>query len=247
MGVELTGKVAVVTGASGGLGVFATQLCAVSGAHAIGVISDDAKTDYVLSMGAKAVLNRKTFSGDEGERVMIAWSDPHPEYAGRDFFEVQQELGLDVDEAIDHLSPAGGIYFQMAEEDVRTILQYPETMIGSDGLPNDRHPHPRLWGTFPRVIGHYGRDLGLFSVETAVYKMTGLTARQFRLKDRGFIRVGCKADVTIFDPETIRDVADWASPHAMSIGIERVFVNGTEDWRDGRHTNAAPGQVIRRH
>ena len=194
-----------------------------------------------------SMLNRKTFSGDEGEQVMIAWSDPHPEYAGRDFFEVQEELGMGVDEAIDYLSPAGGIYFQMAEEDVRTIMQYPETMIGSDGLPNDRHPHPRLWGTFPRVIGHYGRDLGLFTIETAVYKMTGLTARQFRLKDRGFIRVGCKADITIFDPGTIRDVADWAHPHEMSAGIERVFVNGTEVWRDGRHTNAAPGQVVRRH
>ncbi|MFB2553181.1 N-acyl-D-amino-acid deacylase family protein [Ensifer soli] len=194
-----------------------------------------------------SMLNRKTFSGDAGEKVMIAWSDPHPEHAGRDFFEVQQELGLDVDAAIDYLSPAGGIYFQMAEADVRTILAYPETMIGSDGLPNDRHPHPRLWGTFPRVIGHYGRDLGLFPIETAVYKMTGLTARQFRLKDRGFIRVGCKADVTIFDPETIRDLADWANPHEMSVGIERVLVNGTEVWRDGRHTNATPGEVIRRH
>ena len=79
------------------------------------------------------------------------------------------------------------------------------------------------------MIGHYGRDLGLFSVETAVYKMTGLTARQFRLKDRGFIRVGCKADVTIFDPATIRDVADWSHPHEMSVGIMCVFVNGTED------------------
>jgi N-acyl-D-amino-acid deacylase len=192
-----------------------------------------------------SMLNRKTFN--DGERVMIAWSDPHPEYAGRDLSDVQQELGLDVDAAIEHLSPAGGIYFQMAEDDVRRILAYPETMIGSDGLPNDRHPHPRLWGTFPRVIGHYGRDLGLFSMETAIHKMTGLTARQFRLRDRGFIRVGCKADITVFNPKTIKDVADWSHPHEMSIGIERVFVNGTEVWRDGRHTNAAPGQVIRRH
>jgi N-acyl-D-amino-acid deacylase len=135
----------------------------------------------------------------------------------------------------------------MAENDVRRILSYPETMIGSDGLPNDHHPHPRLWGTFPRVIGHYGRDLRLFSMETAVHKMTGLTARQFRLADRGFIRVGCNADITIFDPMIIKDVADWAHPDRMSVGIERVFVNGTEVWRDGRHTNATPGQVIRRH
>lgn len=192
-----------------------------------------------------SVLNRRTFH-DEDDKVMVAWSTPHPEHAGRDLGELRAELGMSLDEVIDYLSPAGAIYFQMAEEDVRRILAYPQTMIGSDGLPNDTHPHPRLWGTFPRVLGHYSRDLGLFSLETAVHKMTGLTAMQFRLPDRGFIRVGAKADITIFDPDSVADVADWANPHEPSIGIERVFVNGTEVWRDGRHTNATPGQVIRK-
>jgi len=76
--------------------------------------------------------------------------------------------------------------------------------------------------------------------------MTGLTATQFRLPDRGFIRAGAKADITIFDPAKVIDVADWANPHESSRGIERVFVNGTEVWRDGGHTNATPGEVIRR-
>ena len=192
-----------------------------------------------------SVLNRRTFH-DEDDKVMIAWSTPHPECAGRDLAELRAELGMTLDQVIDYLSPAGAIYFQMAEDDVRRILGYAETMIGSDGLPNDAHPHPRLWGTFPRVLGHYSRDLGLFSLETAVHKMTGLTATQFRLPDRGFIRVDAKADITIFDPDHIRDVADWSKPREPSIGIEHVFVNGTEVWRDGRHTNATPGQVIRR-
>lgn len=192
-----------------------------------------------------SVLNRRTFH-DEDDKVMVAWSTPHPEHAGRDLAELRAELGMTLDEAIDYLSPAGGIYFQMAEHDVRRILAYPDTMIGSDGLPNDTHPHPRLWGTFPRVLGHYSRDLGLFTLETAIHKMTGLTATQFRLPDRGFIRVGAKADITVFDASTVRDVADWAHPHEVSVGIERVFVNGIEVWRDGRHTNATPGQVVRR-
>jgi N-acyl-D-amino-acid deacylase len=192
-----------------------------------------------------SMLNRRTFH-EENDHVVVAWSTPHPEHAGRDLRELRQELCMNLDEVIDYLSPAGGIYFQMAEEDVRRILLYPETMIGSDGLPNDTHPHPRLWGTFPRVLGHYSRDLGLFSLETAVHKMTGLTATQFRLQDRGFIRIGCKADITLFDPETVRDLADWSHPHEQSVGIERVFVNGVEVWREGRHTNATPGQVIRR-
>lgn len=192
-----------------------------------------------------SVLNRRTFH-DEDDKVMVAWSTPHAEHAGRDLAELRAELGMTLDEVIDYLSPAGGIYFQMAEDDVQRILAYPETMIGSDGLPNDTHPHPRLWGTFPRVLGRYSRDLGLFSLETAVHKMTGLTATQFRLSDRGFIRAGAKADITIFDPAKVIDVADWANPHKSSRGIERVFVNGTEVWRDGGHTNATPGEVIRR-
>ena len=192
-----------------------------------------------------SVLNRRTFH-DEDDKVMVAWSTPHAEHAGRDLAELRAELGMTLDEVIDYLSPAGGIYFQMAEDDVQRILAYPETMIGSDGLPNDTHPHPRLWGTFPRVLGRYSRDLGLFSLETAVHKMTGLTATQFRLSDRGFIRAGAKADITIFDPAKVIDVADWANPHESSRGIERVFVNGTEVWRDGGHTNATPGEVIRR-
>jgi N-acyl-D-amino-acid deacylase len=192
-----------------------------------------------------SVLNRRTFH-DEDDKVMIAWSTPHPEHAGRDLAELRAELSMTLDEVIEYLSPAGAIYFQMAEDDVRRILAYPDTMIGSDGLPNDTHPHPRLWGTFPRVLGHYSRDLGLFNLETAVHKMTGLTATQFRLPDRGFIRVGAKADITLFDAGRVRDVADWANPQELSLGIEHVFVNGIEVWRDGRHTNATPGQVVRR-
>jgi N-acyl-D-amino-acid deacylase len=99
-------------------------------------------------------------------------------------------------------------------------------MIGSDGLPHDRHPHPRLWGAFPRVFARYWRERGLFTLEQAVHKMTGLTARNFRLADRGLLRANAFADVVVFDPATIADTATFEAPISVSRGIRQVFVNG---------------------
>ena len=130
-------------------------------------------------------------------------------------------------EAARRLVPAGAVYFQMIEEDVRKILAFPATMIGSDGLPRDKHPHPRLWGTFPRVLGQYSRDVGLFPLETAVHKMTGLSAQTFNLKDRGVVREGAYADLVLFDPATVADVATFESPTRLARGISDVLVNGT--------------------
>ena len=105
--------------------------------------------------------------------------------------------------AAERLTPAGAIYFQMDEPDVQRIMAHRLSMIGSDGLPHDSYPHPRLWGTFPRVLGHYARDLGLFSLEEAVRKMTGHTAAVFGMTDRGVIREGAYADLVLFDPDTV--------------------------------------------
>lgn len=198
---------------------------------------------YPYTAGS-SVLDPKTVVNTE--RVVVSWSEPHPEYAGRDLDDIANELGKSVEATVEYLSPAGGIFFMMAEEDVRRILAYEGTMIGSDGLPNDKHPHPRLWGTFPRVLGHYSRDLGLIELTDAVHRMTGLTARSFGLTDRGLIRVGCKADLTLFDKEEIADVADWNKPTAVARGIAMVLVNGVTVWRDGAHTGARPGQVLAR-
>jgi len=141
--------------------------------------------------------------------------------------------------------PAGGIFFMMDEADVRRILAYPHTMIGSDGLPHDAHPHPRLWGTFARVLGHYARDVGLFSLEEAVRKMTSLTAAQFGLGGRGVIREGAYADLVLFDPDQIRDAATFERPKVPAIGVALVVVNGRVVWRDGAHTGARPGRALR--
>jgi N-acyl-D-aspartate/D-glutamate deacylase len=162
----------------------------------------------------------------EDIRTTVSWCAPHPEFAGRDLGEIAHEWGCTMREAAERLNPAGGIYFQMDEADVRRILAFPRTMIGSDGLPHDTHPHPRLWGAFPRVLGHYARDERLFSLEEAVRKMTGLTAEQFGVQDRGLLREGLAADLVLFDPARVRDTATFEKPIAPAEGIERVIVNG---------------------
>ena len=179
-------------------------------------------------------------------RVIVSWSKPLPEYAGQDLTDIAKKMNCSQEEAIKCLLPAGAIYFKMDEADVQRILKFDQTMIGSDGLPHDASPHPRLWGSFPRVLGHYGRLLGLFPLETAVYKMTGLTAKNFGLKDRGVLREGAYADLTLFDADTVDEVATYATPIAPARGIEAVIVNGAMVWRDGRATGARPGRVLHR-
>jgi N-acyl-D-amino-acid deacylase len=152
----------------------------------------------------------------------------------------------DITVPLEELLPAGAIYFSMDEADVQRILSFEHTMVGSDGLPHDAAPHPRLWGTFPRVLGHYSRGLGLFPLETAVYKMTGLTARTFGLKDRGVLRSGMAADITLFDPGEIDEAGTFAKPIQPAKGIDTVIVNGAVVWRDGQSTGARPGRVLKR-
>ncbi|MFA5521560.1 MAG: D-aminoacylase [Castellaniella sp.] len=183
---------------------------------------------------------------EAARRTTISWSKGLPQYAGRDFAEVVRELGGSQEEAFRRLLPAGAIYHSMDEDDVEAILAFEPTMIGSDGLPHDVKPHPRLWGTFPRVLGHYSRDQGLFSLETAVHKMTGLSAQNFGLAERGLIREGYFADLTLFDPDTVADVTSFEDSVQASAGIEFVMVNGRMVWQDGRATGERPGRVLGR-
>jgi N-acyl-D-amino-acid deacylase len=133
----------------------------------------------------------------------------------------------------------------MSELDVGRILAYPGTMIGSDGIPLQSKPHPRLWGTFPRVLGHYCRGRGLFSLETAVHKMTGLTAQRFGLADRGLIAPGMAADLCVFDADTVIDRATFDEPEQPSAGIDWVLVNGRVAWRQGE-PGAMAGRLLTR-
>jgi N-acyl-D-amino-acid deacylase len=158
--------------------------------------------------------------------VMLTWSEPHPDVTGRLLADVAREWGVDQQEACRRLQPGGACYFQMNEDDVERVVAHPRTMIGSDGLPHDLHPHPRLWGAFPRVFARYWRERGLFTLEQAVHKMTGLTARNMRIAGRGELRPGAMADVVVFDPAVIADTATYERPRSISVGIDRVYVNG---------------------
>jgi N-acyl-D-amino-acid deacylase len=182
----------------------------------------------------------------QSTRILVTWSKPHPEFSGLDLDEVARRLGVSKADAAEKLKPAGAIYFMLDENDVQRILKFDDTMIGSDGLPHDAKPHPRLWGTFPRVLGHYSRDLKLFPLEVAVHKMTGLTAAKFGLEGRGVLRPGAHADITLFDADTVIDKADFQNSTEPAAGIVTVIVNGTPVWRDGKATGVRPGRVLAR-
>lgn len=180
------------------------------------------------------------------EKVLVTWSESHPECAGRVFEDIRREWGTGIEETVARLQPAGAIYYQMDEADLRRVLAFEDAMIGSDGLPHDTHPHPRLWGTFPRVLGHYAREEKLLPLEQAIRRMTSVPAAVFGLKDRGALRQGAYADVVIFDPDAVIDAATFETPTLIAPGIDRVMVNGQPVWQKGATTDARPGRVLSR-
>jgi N-acyl-D-amino-acid deacylase len=182
----------------------------------------------------------------QSDDVLVTWSKADPSAAGRSLFALAKERGMDPVALAGRLQPAGAVYFAMSQEDVNRILSHPMAMIGSDGLAHDVSPHPRLWGSFPRVLGHYVRELRLFSLETAVHKMTGLSARRFGLRGRGVLAVGNAADIVLFDENAVADRASFAQPTLVSAGIESVWVNGRLACRRGETRDVHAGRVLRR-
>lgn len=165
--------------------------------------------------------------------ILITWSDPHPEKAKQTLQTIADQWQVSLLEAAKRLQPAGAVYHGMKEDDVRKFISLPYSMIGSDGLPCDPHPHPRLWGTFPRMLGRYCRDEKLLNLSQAIHKMTGLSATEFSLKQRGFIREGYYADIVLFNAATVADAADFNNPVSISKGIELVWVNGQLSFQTG--------------
>ena len=177
--------------------------------------------------------------------VIITSSRTLPATAGRSLDSLAAEWGCTREEALRRVMPGTGMYFLMHEDDVARVLSHPATMIGSDGISSDAYPHPRLWGAFTRVLGPYCRDQKLFPLETAVQKMTGMTAQAFGLTGRGKVETGYMADLVVFDPCSVADLASYDKPEQPSRGISMVFVNGQCVWRHGEHTGARPGRVLR--
>jgi len=146
----------------------------------------------------------------------------------------------------------GMVSFSQSLDNVAKVLAHPLLMIGSDSIPlfagdGDKpgKPHPRTYGTFPRVLGEYARDRGLFSLETAVHKMTGMPAARLRLPKRGLLREGFAADIAVFNPATVRDESTYADPHRYPTGISYVIVNGAAVVDGGRFASSRPGRILR--
>ncbi len=183
---------------------------------------------------------------DPRVRIEITWSTPFPTAAGHTLADIASDWNLTHVDAARRLQPAGAIYHSIDEGDMRRILAHPATMIGSDGLPWDQHPHPRLWGAFPRVLGRYCRDQKLFSLPEAIHKMTTMSARRFGLAQRGAIAENYWADLVLFNPDTIEDSATFADPVRPARGIERVWVNGTLSYTAQGLTGNRAGRFLAR-
>jgi N-acyl-D-aspartate/D-glutamate deacylase len=178
--------------------------------------------------------------------ITITWSARHPEQAGKSLAAIAAGWEIPQLEAARRLQPAGAIYHSIDERDMRRILAHPATMIGSDGLPEDPRPHPRLWGTFPRVLGRYCREEKLFSLPRAIHKMTAMPAQRFGLPQRGMVREGYFADLVLFDPETIIDTATFSDPIQPACGIEGVWVNGVLSYAAQGATGERAGSFLAR-
>jgi N-acyl-D-amino-acid deacylase len=180
------------------------------------------------------------------KRVIVTRSGKYPRAAGRDLADLAREWSMPLDKTANRLAPAGAIYFDMDEVDLQRFLAFPDAMIGSYGLLNDAHPHPRLWGSFPRFLGHYARDIGLFPFAEAIRRVTTVPARRFGLKGRGRIAPGFHADLVLFDPAIIADKTTYADPKRPAHGIAKVWVNGSVVWDGNRATTERAGTLLRR-
>jgi len=203
------------------------------------------------------IRSEETETGRAWDRIVIARARHHPEYSGRSVADLAREAGKDpldwtCDTLVEHDGAVDIVHHSMSEEDVRFVMRQQWIAIGSDSRANAPYgplsfgkPHPRSYGTFPRVLGRYARDERVLELEDAVRKMTSLTARHLRLRDRGTISVGAAADVVVFDPATVADTATYDDPHRYPTGVEHVIVNGHMTIESGETTDERAGRFLR--
>jgi N-acyl-D-amino-acid deacylase len=204
--------------------------------------------------------NRAAWDNRGGVRewsdVLVTDCAPRPDVLGKSIAEIADAEGKDpLEAALDLIviseGQAAGVFFDQLEDNVRTLMRHPLVVVGSDGnslaphgVLGQRKPHPRSYGTFPRVLGRYVREEKVLSLEEAVKKMTSITADRFGLTDRGVIREGAWADLVLFDAQTVADRATFTDPHQYPVGIPCVVVNGVVVIDQGQHTGALPGWVL---
>ncbi len=205
---------------------------------------------------ADGLNNFGRIPGWDAIRISISPNQP-VEYAGRTMAEIADERGADhFETALDYIVEDRGqsrvLVSSISEDDVRAFVRDADVMVGSDGnsvapygATGQGKPHPRFYGTFARILGQYVRDEGLLPVERAIWKMTGAPARALGLTDRGILRDGMAADITVFDPATIAEKATFQDPHQYAVGIEHVLINGASVIAEGEHTGALPGGMLK--
>jgi len=215
------------------------------------VLRDSIKSGIIFNI-------RNDRGGDDLDRVQFAKVEWMPKLEGETLKYWCEQKGMEVTiengaELVMEAQSNGGascVFHAMDEQDVERIMQHPQTMIASDGrlvAPGIGHPHPRWYGTFPRVLGHYVREKNTLSLSEAIYKMTHLPAASLGLSDRGTIAENMKADIVVFDPATIIDKATFESPHQYSEGIHHVVINGQLAVKDGEFQQQKIGEVLKKN
>ncbi|MCM3880498.1 MAG: D-aminoacylase [Vicinamibacterales bacterium] len=214
----------------------------------------DPATRRRIQVGAIQIILEGRGGGD-ARNVMVSRCDWNPSLAGQRLDDVAATRGKSrsVEDAADtalwlvESGDCGGIYFAIGEEDIQRVLRHPASMIGSDGqvvLFGRASPHPRSYGTFGRVLGRYVRDLKTLTLEDAIRKMSSYPAQRIGLGDRGILREGMKADLVVFDPATVRDMATFEQPHQYAQGVSVVVINGQVAFENGAMTSARPGRIL---
>jgi len=210
-----------------------------------------------MATGLPGWESMNDLGGFENIQVARVRSERNKKYEGRSIAAIAKDRRVAPEEALMDLlveeeGNVSAVYFIMADEDVKTAMKLPWVSVGSDGTAarpdgvlGQGRPHPRWYGTFPRVLGKYVRDEKVITLEEAIRKMTSLPAAQLRLTDRGLLKVGMAADVVVFDPDRVTDRATFEDPHRYAEGIDIVIVNGELVIDEGRHTGATPGRVLR--
>ena len=196
--------------------------------------------------------------GPERVKISVLKTAKNQQWIGTTILDVATARNIPAEEAVRQLlieeeAKINAVYFSLGEVDLDGIMQSSIVAVGSDGQAmnpeRDRseNVHPRSYGTFPRVLGRYVREKRLLSLELAVHKMSGLPAHILRLSDRGLVKAGFKADLAVFDPNTVIDRADFSNPHQYPAGIPYVFVNGTLAVKDSQLTGEGKGEILRKN
>jgi len=216
-------------------------------------LRDPVMRDRIARETVRIILEGR--GGGDAHNVMISRCDWNPSLAGQRLDDVAAGRGKSrsVEDAADTAfwlvenGDCGGIYFAIGEEDIQRVLRHPASMVASDGqvvLFGRASPHPRSYGTFVRVLGRYVRDLKVLTLEDAIRKISSYPAQRIELTDRGVLREGMKADLVMFDPATVRDMATFEQPHQYPQGISVVVVNGQVAFENGAMTAARPGRIL---